>query len=66
MAGIRSFRREPILQRVEESLRLRYATAHPQDAFRGPPLVVDATLTPPQPSLLHRCDQLLQFCYLTL
>jgi hypothetical protein len=66
MAGIRSFRWEPIPQRVQESLRLRHPPTHPHDALRGPIVVVDATLTPPKPTLLHRCDQLLQFRYLTL
>ena len=66
MAGIRSFRREPVPQRVQEMLRLRYAPAHPHEALRGPILVVDATLTPPKPFTLHRGGELLQFRNLTL
>ena len=66
MAGIRSFRREPIPQRIQESLRLGDTPTHPHEALRGPILVVDATLTPPQPSLLHRRYSLLQFRYFAL
>ena len=54
MVGIRSFRREPVPQRVQEAVRLRDTPAHPDEALGGPILVVAATLTPPQPSLLHR------------
>ena len=47
MAGIRSFRREPVAQRVKESLRLRHTPTHPHEALRRPIPVVYATLTPP-------------------
>jgi hypothetical protein len=66
MAGIRSFRREPGPQGVKELLRLGRTPAHPNQAFRGPIFVIDATLASPQPTVLHRGDKLLQLCDLSL
>jgi hypothetical protein len=60
VTGNRSFGREACPQGVEHVLSLQHAPAHPRQCFRRPMLVVDPTLTSPQPTLFHRRDKHLQ------
>jgi len=60
MAGIRSFRWEPVPHCLEELVGFRYAASHSHQVLGGPVRIIDATLTPPQPTLLHRGNKRLR------
>jgi len=60
MAEVRSLRREPVAQGIQELPRLQDPSTHPHQTLWGPVRLIDATLTSPQPTLLHRGDQRLQ------